>query len=329
MRRITWNALKQFRCIADQCPDSCCKDWEVDVDETAASMYRSLEGDLGDRLRQVLKTKDGASFMILENGRCPMWRQDGLCRIQAELSHDALCQVCREYPRLFMDYGDFAEWGLEMSCPEAARLLFSDLSVQTETLSGGEEPEYDTEAMEILQKSRKEILAFWDQYSWDIPQMLAVTLFYGHQVQGALDGGEYVSLVPEDALSAANRYAGKGDFDILLVFFRDLEILTDRWRTRLDAPQKGYWDSKLKNFVTYLIRRYWLQAVWDYDLVCRVKFLISAVILVNGLGGNTVETAQLFAKEIENDPDNREAILDGAYTHPAFTDENLLGLLLF
>lgn len=299
----------------------------MDVDETAAAMYRNLEGDLGDRLRQVLKTEDGASFMILENGRCPMWRNDGLCRIQAEMGHDALCQVCREYPRLFMDYGDFAEWGLEMSCPEAARLLFSDLSVQTENLSGGEEPEYDTEAMEILQKSREEILAFWEQYSWDVPKMLAVTLFYGHQVQGALDGGEYVPLEPQEALVAADRYAGNGDFSAILAFFRELEILTDRWRTRLNQPQLGSWDTKLKHLTIYLIRRYWLQAVWDYDLVCRVKFLVSACILVNGLGGDTVETAQLFAKEIENDPDNREAILDCAYTHPAFTDENLLGLL--
>ena len=326
MERITWNVLNKFRCIADKCEDSCCKDWEVDVDEAAAAMYRTLDGDLGDRLRQVLQTEDGASFMTLENGRCPMWRQDGLCRIQAELGHDALCQVCREYPRLFMDFGDFAEWGLELSCPEAARLLFSDMSVRKENIPGGAEQEYDSEIMEILQKSREEILSYWAKSEENIPQMLAVTLFYGHQVQGALDGGEYVPL--ENALASAVRYAGKGNFEELLEFFRQLEILTDRWRTRLHTPKPGTWDSKLKYFVTYLIRRYWLQAVWDYDLVCRVKFLVSACILVNGLGGDTVETAQLFAKEIENDPDNREAILDGAYTHRAFTDENLLGLLL-
>ena len=299
----------------------------MDVDEASAAMYRNLEGDLGHRLRQVLKTEDGASFMALEQGRCPMWRQDGLCRIQAEMGHDALCQVCREYPRLFMDYGDFAEWGLEMSCPEAARLLFSDMSVSADNIPGGEEPEYDAEIMDVLQKSREEILSFWMQSHWDIPKMLAVTLLYGHQVQGVLDGGEYVSLEPEKALSAANRYAGNGDFGAVLAFFKELEILTDRWRARLENPAKGAWDTKLKYFALYLIRRYWLQAVWDYDLVCRVKFLVSACILVSGLGGDTVETAQLFAKEIENDPDNREAILDGAYTHRAFTDENLLGLL--
>ena len=51
-------------------------------------------------------------------------------------------------------------------------------------------------------------------------------------------------------------------------------------------------------------------------------------LLVNGLGGDTIQTAQLFSKEIENDADNVEAILDGAYCSPAFTDVNLLSLLL-
>ena len=43
-----------FRCIASLCPDSCCKEWDVQVDASAAAMYRNLPGDLGDRLREVL-----------------------------------------------------------------------------------------------------------------------------------------------------------------------------------------------------------------------------------------------------------------------------------
>ena len=66
----------------------------------------------------------------------------------------------------------------------------------------------------------------------------------------------------------------------------------------------------------------------DYDLIGRVKFLISACLLIAYLGGDFAETAQLFSKEIENDPDNVEAILDGAYSAPALTDVHLLSLLL-
>ena len=45
-------------------------------------------------------------------------------------------------------------------------------------------------------------------------------------------------------------------------------------------------------------------------------------------GGDFIQTAQLFSKEIENSIDNVEALLDAAYAHPAFTDEKLLGMLL-
>ena len=64
----------QFQCIAAACPDSCCKEWEVDVDDTAASFYRNLEGPLGDHLRQVLKDTEDGTVMTIKDGRCPMWQ---------------------------------------------------------------------------------------------------------------------------------------------------------------------------------------------------------------------------------------------------------------
>ena len=138
-----------FRCIAGACPDSCCKEWAVQVDEASAAYYRNLSGDLGDRLRQVLVEEDGDTILRIENGRCPMWRQDGLCRIQAELGEQALCKTCREFPRLTHDYGDFQELTLELSCPEAARMILSTppAALRPQTVPGGEEPEYDEEAM--------------------------------------------------------------------------------------------------------------------------------------------------------------------------------------
>lgn len=116
----------EFRCIASACPDSCCKEWDVQVDPDSAARYRALEGPLGDRLRQVLVDRDGQTFMLQERGRCPMWQENGLCRIQSELGEEALCDVCTAFPRLRHDYGDFVELGLELSCPEAARLIFGD-----------------------------------------------------------------------------------------------------------------------------------------------------------------------------------------------------------
>lgn len=322
---------KEFRCIASACPDSCCKEWEVDVDADAAALYRSLPGDLGDRLRQVLRTEGDCTLMAITEGRCPMWRDDGLCRIQAELGHDALCQTCRDFPRLRHDYGDFVELGLELSCPEAARLIFTSpaWSVIAENTPGGDAGEYDSEVMAILRRSRDELLAFLESRAYPLGQSLAVLLLFAHGVQGEIDGGEPVRLNPADCLNTGRKYAQSGNMGAIFDFFSDLEILTLRWRIRLEnGPVNSTWNEDLRPLTEYLIRRYWLQAVSDLDLICRAKFIIAACLMVNAMGGDPEGTAQLFSKEIENDPDNMEAILDGAYTSHAFTDVSLLGLLL-
>lgn len=319
-----------FRCIAGACPDSCCKEWEVDVDDTAAAFYRTLNGPLGDRLRQVMKDTDDGTVMIIEDGRCPMWRQDGLCRIQAELGHDALCQVCQQFPRLRHDYGTFVECGLELSCPEAARLILSQSHMMSaEEFPGGEEPDYEEDVMQILLESRQQLFRFLDETTLPPNQALAVLLLYAHSVQSWLDGGEEAILDEEDFLELAKKYAATVDWNLLVSFFQNLEILTSHWRDRLAAPAVNRtWHAGFIPLIKYFIGRYWLQAVADYDLIGRVKMMIAACLLVCHLGGQFAETAQLFSKEIENDPDNLESLLDGAYTSPALTDIHLLSLLL-
>ena len=316
-----------FRCLAGACPDSCCQEWAVDVDPQAAQFYRQLAGPLGDRLRQVLEDTPEGTVMTIENRRCSMWRTDGLCRIQAELGHDALCKTCREFPRLTHDYGDFTELGLELSCPEAARLILTspgNLLVQAQP--GGTEPEYEPEIMALLRQSRADALAFLRRAE-NLPRALAAILLYAHDVQAAIDGEETIASSPEGCLTEVENYRGNGDISEIFAFFRTLEILTPRWKQQLpSAPAQIHWDEHMRNFADYLLTRYWLQAISDYDLICRVKLTVTACLLVGALEGDLFETAQLFSKEIENDPDNVEAILDGAYTASALTDANLLAL---
>ena len=317
-----------FRCIAGACPDSCCKEWGVWVDERSAEYYRALPGPLGDRLREVLVDEEGGTVMQIVDGRCPMWRADGLCRIQAELGHEALCKTCREFPRLTHDYGDFVEYGLELSCPEAARIILSTpVCMISEEVPGQQEPEYDTEAMEVLLRTReqaRQILAS----DRPVAEVLALLLMYGYQAQGELDGGEEMPFDPESALAEAANFAADWDPEAMLDFFRDLEILTEAWSARLASPAPGAWSREYVLLARYFVDRYWLQAVSDYDLVSRVKLAVIACLLIRHLGGDLSATAQLFSKEIENDIDNVESILDGAYSSPAFTDDRLLGSLL-
>lgn len=318
---------EKFICIAARCPDSCCKEWNVDVDAESAAFYQELPGPLGDRLRAVLQDTGDGTVMTIENGRCPMWREDGLCQIQAALGHDALCRVCREFPRLTHDYGNFIELGLELSCPEAARLILTEPErhLVAQTFPGGEDPEYDLEAMTILLRSRAEFLDFLEKTALPFPRILQILLLYAYDVQAELDDGEPAILSPDACIP---NITATEDFRVLQDFFLGLEILTPEWQARLAAPAVSpLWTDRHKAMLHYFISRYWLQAVCDCDIVCRAKFAVVACLLIGCLGGDLTDTAQLFSKEIENDPDNMEAILDGAYTAQALTDAHVLSLL--
>lgn len=319
----------RFHCIASLCPDSCCQGWEIQVDEASASRYQALPDPLGDRLRQVLR-QDGEEYWM-ENiqGRCPMWRPDGLCRIQSELGEAALCQTCRSFPRLRHDYGDFVELGLELSCPEAARLI---LTAPRQILSSPQIPQnfssgdYDKDAMAILLESRDTALSLLESHP--LQDALSLLLLYGCHIQGILDEGESAPFAADSAIQSARSMAVSSDSKQLLPFFLRLEILTDAWKERLGSPSPAPWHDGYRNLARYFVERYWLQAVSDYDLYSRVKLALIACLVVKTLGGDFLSTAQLFSKEIENNIDNLEALLDAAYREPAFTDAKLLGLLL-
>lgn len=330
MKRIKPRYFDDFCCIAADCPDSCCQEWDVLVDDDKAALYRGLPGPLGDRLREVLTWEDGETVMTIIDRRCPMWRADGLCRIQAELGEEALCKTCREFPRLTHDYGDFVEMGLELSCPEAARIILSspDPEYVQEILPGGEEPEYDREAMEVLLRTREVARKILADRSRPVKETMMLMLMYGFRAQAELDGQEPHEFDKEAALETAREFAEEGSMSEILAFFTELEVLTLDWPHRLTAPEPGPWTDAYRTLARYFVDRYWLQAVSDYDLVSRVKFAVISCLVIRHLGGDLIQTAQQYSKEIENSIENLEAILDGAYAEPAFTDARLLGLLI-
>ncbi len=330
MRIYKHDYYDRFRCIAGNCPDSCCKDWDVQVDDTSAALYRSLDGALGERLRKVLKDDpEAGTLMTIENRRCPMWREDGLCRIQVELGHDALCKTCRDFPRLSHDYGDFAELQLELSCPEAARLILSaaETPMTEEEIPGGEDPNYSLLDMELLLQTRQQALKLLASPR-PANEVLAQLLVYGYHAQFMLDNGEHTTFEPNDALEMAYNMAKPGDMQAILDFYSTLEILSPDWAERLRAPQKRTWDAPYKALARYFVERYWLQAISDFDLISRVKFIVISCLTVYLLGGDMIQTAQRYSKEIENNIDNVDALLDAACENAIFTDDKLFGLLL-
>lgn len=44
MKQVSLDYTAQFSCLAGACPDTCCKDWEIILDEADVARYRALPG---------------------------------------------------------------------------------------------------------------------------------------------------------------------------------------------------------------------------------------------------------------------------------------------
>ena len=286
-----------FRCIAGACPDSCCKEWGVWVDERSAEYYRALPGPLGDMLREVLVEEEGGTVMQIVDGRCPMWRADGLCRIQAELGEEALCQVCTDFPRIRHDYGDFLDHQLELSCPEAARLILTSPVEDPICLEvpGGEEPCYDRSEMEAMADLRRKLLSILADGSRTEAQALRDCL---ETVFGPFQ--------PNEA----------ADLPGIVAVFETLEMLTDLWPRKLREAAPRPLDAKVRPLAAYLLQRYWFQEIGLGlpDAEGKLGFVIAACVLVNSLPGDFIGNAQLFSKEIENSDSNPATLIITGFT---------------
>lgn len=124
MNEIKPDFYDKFNCIAGACRHSCCKGWEIDVDEDSAQYYGQIAGPFGDRLRSALHCEDGVtSFVLTKDERCPLLRDDGLCDLILHLGEESLCDICALHPRFFGETENFEYAGIGLSCEEAARLL--------------------------------------------------------------------------------------------------------------------------------------------------------------------------------------------------------------
>ena len=133
-RRITEPSYyRDFQCIAAACPDSCCTGWDVAIDQTTYDLYQHCQhAKLQPLFRQhiVRNTKPvGTSGYIpyalikMQNYHCPFHDSEGLCLIQKNLGETALSATCASFPRSYNVVDGALERSLNLSCPEAARLV--------------------------------------------------------------------------------------------------------------------------------------------------------------------------------------------------------------
>ena len=115
---------KKFRCIAGECPDTCCAGWQIQIDPASLRKYKKTKGPLGSRLKNEINWKEGCFRQY--GGRCAFLNEGDLCDLYLEGGGErAFCRTCRTYPRHIEEFEGLREISLSLSCPAAADLILN------------------------------------------------------------------------------------------------------------------------------------------------------------------------------------------------------------
>ncbi len=309
MNHIYPDYYESFRCIASLCRHNCCIGWEIDIDEDTLSLYDSIKGDFGKRLRENISPGETSHFILGKNQRCPFLDDNNLCQIISRFGEGHLCKICREHPRFHNELPDRVESGLGLSCEEAAKLI---LTKKEKTVLLGNQ---DTDDEIIL--LRDKIIEIFQQRDLYIDKRIEEVL--------ALIDSEEFPFEKEDAKE----------------FFLSLERLDEKWEETLELLSIPSPEEKRKDFLSlfkenetvyeqffvYLIYRHTACAPDLFEAKLRVLFalyslrlfiaLTEGIFILRGelLHHDFIEVAREFSSEIEYSDENLYEILEKIENH--------------
>ena len=252
---------KKFRCIAGECPDTCCAGWQIQIDPASLRKYKKAKGPLGSRLRNEIDWKEGCFRQY--DGRCAFLNDEDLCDLYLEGGGGrAFCRTCRTYPRHIEEFEGLREISLSLSCPVAADLILN-CEEPVRFLHAEEEKEeepyedFDFFLFTKLEDARSLILRILQDRSHPVRLRAAVSLALAHDLQQRIDRNALY-----DADSLFERYSAPGVWSwfesrlaqlekadshaakmrrtkaALFSIFDRLEVLRDDWRPYLDSARK-------------------------------------------------------------------------------------------
>ncbi|MEM7617134.1 MAG: flagellin lysine-N-methylase [Pseudomonadota bacterium] len=115
--------LDDFMCLGDKCPDTCCKSWSMQFNESHLELYKSKAPELLSAVNQeeMIMKRDP------ETDYCTKF-VNGLCSIHKKYGADYLGDACYLYPKSTRTMGRDITVTATLSCPEITRLALYDHS---------------------------------------------------------------------------------------------------------------------------------------------------------------------------------------------------------
>lgn len=279
---------KDFSCLADKCPSSCCVGWEIDVDEGIMEKYSRLDSR---QKSEICRHIHDRAIQLTYDGRCPFLEKSGLCKIISTLGEGYISEICREHPRFYNRIAGRNECGIGASCPEACRLILLQNDYKRFTLcrvdgeKDGEETDFDT-----LKYRDKIFSLLSDERCGYALRISNIKREFG---------------IPE--LSTEQKYQ----------FVSALELLEEEHGGLFTFGNSPVQESEkyCERFLAYLIFRHVSVATSYENLRARIGFcLLLCEILENfcqnGIGfEKIVDFARIISEEIEYSRDNTDSII--------------------
>lgn len=315
---ITPDYYDKFKCIAGACKHSCCIGaWDIEVDEETMERYLSLDGEIGERVKDAI---DEENIFIRQNGRCPMFTDDGLCELVK--CGAGLCVTCDEYPRFTRDYDDYIEKGLALSCEVATDIILNN---KNKVEFVGETGECEDELFPILYNARNEIFEILQNRDVDILKRIRLVLDYGRELREHINNNDYAVFlyIPEDTWN--------GERDILpyIDFINTLSVTDSAWHDIMKnaTPPTEINQIMAEQLAVYFVHRYFLQAVFDCDPLAKLKFMALSVMAILYMGDDVVNSARIYSVEIEHNEENIEEIYDELMFNEDLSTENIINMI--
>ena len=267
----------EFRCLANKCKHTCCIGWEIDIDEDTYEHYQMVEGEFGERLKKNMNTGKEHYFKLQE-GRCPFLNKKNLCDIILELGEEALSEVCTQYPRFTLEYGNVMEKYMALSCEEVGRLVFESekpfayVEMESEELSEDcdvemkseesaaymnqdldEEKVTSDEIVSAVEKAREVVFEIVGCRDVTIEQRLCQCLNFSEQVQLRINRQEYGEVLRfAKSWKEENQYitihrnqtesSQQSYFEARVKYLEEMEVIDEEWEAAL-----GHMTNKLSH----------------------------------------------------------------------------------
>ena len=276
---------KNFLCKADKCKHSCCKGWEIDIDEETAGKYLAMTGELGAEIRQNIgKNEDSYFFKLTEDERCPFLQKNGLCKIILNIGEENICEICTMHPRFFTMLDDVELCGVGLSCEKTCELLLGD---EKDLVFYIEDTEEELSFLEVL---------------------AVIGLNLPNEMQ------EFSLAVNAENINKVLEIMAKTE-PIDENWSKELSIMQDMDNVELKA--KEYLENSDKNILNkiyqYILYRQ-LERLVDIDieaLINYAQYSILFIILHTMISKELGESVRRWSEQIEYDTDNVDLILAG------------------